>query len=175
MKYYAGIGSRETPEDILQRMQSLAYFLSTKRYVLRSGGAEGADTAFETGCDDHGGHKEIFLPWKSFNNNASSFYEPSQQALDLAEVIHPYFAVMKRPSKLLTARNMHQILGEKLDKPVMFVACWTKDGCESHETYDPKITGGTGSAIALASLKSIPVYNFYNEERFFNLMEDFFF
>jgi predicted Rossmann fold nucleotide-binding protein DprA/Smf involved in DNA uptake len=43
MKFYAGIGSRETPPDILEWMTSLAANLETMNYVLRSGGAQGAD------------------------------------------------------------------------------------------------------------------------------------
>ena len=47
MKYYTGIGSRETPKDIMQLMSKLAYKLASEGYILRSGAAQGADTAFE--------------------------------------------------------------------------------------------------------------------------------
>ena len=48
-KYFAGIGSRETPQDILKLMTKSAYRLEQLGYVLRSGGARGADKAFELG------------------------------------------------------------------------------------------------------------------------------
>jgi predicted Rossmann fold nucleotide-binding protein DprA/Smf involved in DNA uptake len=42
-KYYAGIGSRETPKDICDIMTQLAIKLANNGWVLRSGGAKGAD------------------------------------------------------------------------------------------------------------------------------------
>ena len=58
---YAGIGSRETPEGVLLKMEKIAFYLA-HRYdaTLRSGGAIGADIAFEAGCDSANGKKEIF-------------------------------------------------------------------------------------------------------------------
>ena len=54
---YAGIGSRKTPIKILKEMTKIANFLNKKGYILRSGGAIGADKAFENGS---GNKKEIF-------------------------------------------------------------------------------------------------------------------
>ena len=49
--YYAGIGSRETPEPILDIMTKLSEYIYTKTdLTLRSGGADGADAAFMKGC-----------------------------------------------------------------------------------------------------------------------------
>lgn len=42
-KYYAGIGSRSTPKDILKLFESLGRYLATCNFILRSGGADGAD------------------------------------------------------------------------------------------------------------------------------------
>jgi len=47
--YYSGIGSRSTPENILHMMGDVAYRLANKGWILRSGGADGADNAFEQG------------------------------------------------------------------------------------------------------------------------------
>ena len=44
---YAGVGSRETPPEILAEMTKIAQELATKKYSLQSGGAIGADMAFE--------------------------------------------------------------------------------------------------------------------------------
>jgi predicted Rossmann fold nucleotide-binding protein DprA/Smf involved in DNA uptake len=60
---YAGIGSRETPPDVQKLIFDIADKLAKKGYVLRSGGADGADLTFEAGCDNSNGLKEIFLPW----------------------------------------------------------------------------------------------------------------
>lgn len=61
-RYYAGIGSRESPPGILALMVEVGKFLAQKGYVLRSGGADRADKAFEQGCDQVQGQKEIYLP-----------------------------------------------------------------------------------------------------------------
>jgi predicted Rossmann fold nucleotide-binding protein DprA/Smf involved in DNA uptake len=58
--FYAGIGARETPDDVLHLMYLLGRKLATDGYVLRSGHADGADLAFEKGCDSVNGRKEIF-------------------------------------------------------------------------------------------------------------------
>ena len=50
MFYYAGIGSRETPQEFLNLFTRVAKYLSTKDCVLRSGGAKGSDKAFELGA-----------------------------------------------------------------------------------------------------------------------------
>lgn len=63
MKYYAGIGSRRTPENICQIMTKIARYLYTKDYVLRSGDADGADTTFKNGVGDK---KEIFFTMAKF-------------------------------------------------------------------------------------------------------------
>ncbi len=68
---YTGIGSRETPTGIMNLMTDTACYLSRKGVVLRSGGADGADSSFEKGAST--GLKEIYLPWKYFNKNASRF------------------------------------------------------------------------------------------------------
>ena len=49
-KYYAGVGSRSTPMHIQKLFEEIAATLAQNGYVLRSGGAEGADVAFERGC-----------------------------------------------------------------------------------------------------------------------------
>ena len=50
MLYYAGIGSRETPDHVLETMASAAQYLGKEGFTLRSGGAKGADTAFDQGA-----------------------------------------------------------------------------------------------------------------------------
>lgn len=47
---YTGIGSRETPAEILEIFEHLGAWFAKKGYTLRSGHADGADAAFENGC-----------------------------------------------------------------------------------------------------------------------------
>ena len=66
MKYYAGIGSRETPKEICNKMTEIASLLEKQDFVLRSGGAQGADHAFEIGISDQL-MMDIYLPKKIKN------------------------------------------------------------------------------------------------------------
>ncbi len=51
-KYYAGIGSRKTPPEMMSLMTDLAARLEEQGWILRSGGAIGADSAFQLGVKD---------------------------------------------------------------------------------------------------------------------------
>jgi hypothetical protein len=136
--YYAGIGSRETPDDVQQFMTTAARILEEKGYILRSGGARGADQAFERGVID-ARKKEIFLP-----------FDVCPKALYIASTIHPKWESLHDISKRLHGRNVYQILGKSFVDSVDFVICWTKGA---------KDIGGTRTAIVLARNNDIPVYN----------------
>lgn len=158
--YYAGIGSRKTPSNILTLMQSLAKKLATREYALRSGGAEGADTAFETGCDAVSGQKSIFIPWDGFNDrfpDGVSVHSLSHldnllllRVRELVQEYHPNFKKLSEGSIKLHSRNVFQVLGLSLQTPSSFVVCWTPEADGS---------GGTGMAIRLAKHYEIPVFD----------------
>jgi hypothetical protein len=161
-KIYAGVGSRETPEPILKMMFKIGVFLAKNNYILRSGAADGADTAFELGCVSVGGEKEIFLPWKGFNKHSDTGLYPNPAHFVKAQSIISHWDKLTQGAKKLHARNVGQILGEHLDSPADFVICWTPDACETKEEYGFK-TGGTGTAIKLACEYNIPVINLAKE------------
>jgi hypothetical protein len=168
--YYAGIGSRSTPPIILKKMYSLAVVLSRLGIILRSGGAEGADTAFEAGANHI---CEIYLPSPTFGYNPNrihSYPEPTYSAMVMASKHHPRWQYLKPYVQKLHARNCHQILGRNLDEPSKFVICWTSDKCESNRNRTVK-TGGTGMAIAIADEYDIPVFNLANEDRYDELLD----
>ena len=147
---YTGVGSRETPQDVLIKMRVIGKRLARDGWILRSGGADGADTAFETGCDLENGRKEIFLPWKGFNGSNSELYEIPTLAYDIASEIHPTWSNCKESVRRLHARNVCQVLGYDLDNPSNLVICWTKNGED---------VGGTRTSIILARQHNIKVYN----------------
>lgn len=160
-RFYAGVGSRETPSDVLTVMWNLGAWLAQLGWVLRSGGADGADSAFEGGCTAVGGRKEIFLPWKNFNKNKSILYTPTEEAIQLASRIHPAWGQCSRGARLLHARNTHQILGSDLATPVDMVICWTMGGGER---------GGTATAMKLAKEHRAKVYNLYESRDWWDEM-----
>lgn len=171
-KFYAGVGSRETPPDVLADMYALARALAPY-FTLRSGAADGADAAFEAGAVDARGNCDIYLPWRGFNGHASALHEVSAEALALAQTVHPRWESLGQGPKKLHARNGYQVLGQSLQDPVDFVVCWTADGCES-KAERRSSTGGTATAIVLAEANGIPVFNLQRDnsrERLVNFLD----
>lgn len=160
--YYTGIGSRETPTQVMEEMSRLALQLAPL-LTLRSGGADGADTAFEKGCRAGHGPADIYLPWAGFNTSPSGLHEVCTRALQMASTVHPAWENLNRGPQYLHGRNCYQVLGKTLDTPSEFVVCWTADGCESAKQRR-KTTGGTATAIVLAERNGIPVFNLANDE-----------
>lgn len=153
---YAGIGSRSTPRPALVLIGKLAQVLADYGLTLRSGGAQGADTAFEKGCDRSGGKKEIFLPWRGFNKNKSPLFDPPLQAQVIASFCHPNWRACREPARKLHARNCQQIYGVNLDIPVDFVLFWAPEA-------QGKVEGGTATAVTLAREMKIPTFNLWDE------------
>jgi hypothetical protein len=155
IRYYTGVGSRQTPLPVLEKMKEIAKFLAKKGWTLRSGGASGADyDGFEVGCDEAGGKKEIYLPWKGFNNNPSQLLWP-QAAWKIAEEIHPAWDRCSVNAKCMHSRNVCQCLGYVLNTPSDFLICWTENGEEK---------GGTATAIRLARKYKIKIFNLGEEK-----------
>jgi len=147
MKLYAGIGSRETPTNIIGLMSDIAHHMSAE-WILRSGAALGADTAFELGA----ANTQIWLPWLGYNGHSSRNIVTAA-AIRLAQQFHPNWKACSQGVQKMHGRNMHILLGPNLNSPVERVICWTKDGGP---------TGGTGQAIRAAMHYGIPVHNLFN-------------
>jgi len=148
MKTYAGIGARNTPPAILKQMTKIAAYLSNLGWTLRSGGATGADNAFET-CA--GENKEIYLPWPGYNGKRSAYSRPSTEALLMASSYHPNWHACSQGVRKLHARNCHIVLGPLLDDPVDMIICWTPGGLRG---------GGTGQALRMTKdYPQIAVYD----------------
>lgn len=156
-KCYAGIGSRETPPEILAVMEALGTSLGSAGWTLRSGAADGADSAFERGADRVGGAKEIFLPWPRFSGRTEA--EPGVLLMDealrpeaerISAAHHPAWRFLSFGARRLHARNALQILGPGLDCPADLVICFTPRGAGG---------GGTGQAIRIAASLGVPVFD----------------
>ncbi len=149
-KFYCGVGSRQTPDYICQAFTKFASHLSDLGYTLRSGGADGADLAFEDGANK----KQIWLPWLGFNNSKEKFIFCKELTEPVARLVinNQHWNRLSEAGKKMHCRNVHQVLGNLVDETVSeFVLCWTKDA---------EVIGGTATAIKLANLFDIPVFNF---------------
>jgi hypothetical protein len=130
-------------------MTKIAEKLQSVGYILRSGGAQGADSAFAAGAGKFVG---IWRPEHS-----------TQQSEEIAACYHPVWNKLTPYVKKLHGRNAFQVLGADLKTPSEFLICWTPDGCISHATRSVT-TGGTGTAISIASAHGIPVSNLAKAE-----------
>jgi hypothetical protein len=137
---YAGIGSRASPASIKKLMTEIASYFGIRNWVLRSGGAHGADTAFEIGCDLINGKKEIFTVDSVI----------PAQAFEIAKEFHPAWTTLNEYTKRLHGRNSMIILGPDLTTPVKLVICYTSDG---------GFSGGTGMSMFIAKKYNIPIFN----------------
>lgn len=160
--YYAGIGSRKTPEDVCRKMFTAGRAMAKLGFCLRSGGAAGADESFEAGVDDWTTSnptdqilKEIYLPWKGFRKNPSPLYGSDYAARMLARQYHPNWNIVSCAGRDFHARNCYQVLGRDLLSPSAFILCWTPQG---------KVSGGTGQALRIAQDHNIPILNFAVED-----------
>ncbi len=168
---YTGIGARKTPGKMVDfheispmaRLRLWGYNLAILGFTLRSGAADGADYAFENGCDIGKGDKEIYLPWLAFNGSESDLYYIPPEAFEIAgDIYGATWRYQKQATRKFMARNMMQVMGLGLDEPSKFILCWTPDGCNTKATRT-KDTGGTGQAIAYADEMDIPIFNFKNK------------
>lgn len=163
MIYYAGIGSRKTPEDICRKMFTAGRAMAGLGFILRSGGAAGADESFEQGvesfCEANSVStdvlREIYLPWRGFRKNQSPLWGSDKSARLLAKQYHPRWDIVSCAGRDFHARNCYQILGRDLATPSTFVLCWTPEGA---------VTGGTGQALRIAQDHGIPILNFATDE-----------
>jgi len=135
---------------------------------MRSGAAPGCDTVAEIAADkainEGHGSKEIYLPWKGFNDNNSPFYTYTHLHEEIAFKYHPNLYGQKDSTIKLMTRNSAQVLGQDCKTRTAFVACYcpVKNGVE---------IGGTSQAIRVAKAYSIPIYNIFYPEQYMNLKE----
>lgn len=170
-----GIGSRETPPADMRLLTAIGAASEKRGWRGRSGGAGGADLAFEKGFSDPR-NIDVILPWKGFlpknmtQADVDAFlgrprptsgpgagvmmsFDKAREAEAMAAKYHPAWDRCSRGARALHSRNMPQVLGLSLDRPTDVVVAWTIDG---------KATGGTGQAIRVAEDIEIPVANLKN-------------
>lgn len=161
--FYAGIGSRKTSQPFLALMERIGFHLAKRGWTLRSGGAEGADTAFERGAVDAGGATEVFLPRRGFfgrNDGVNADQLPEHAAaLVIAREHHRSWDALSPTVRQLMSRNVHQILGADLRTPSRFVVCWAPGPILDVHGRVADARGGTGQALRVAYAYRIPVFH----------------
>lgn len=196
MAYYTGVGSRETPPEVLSVMEDAAYRLARIGLTLRSGKAGGADAAFQLGVQKYyesldnevrevycSRLAEIYIPWDGFGTpGLEDFWDLSLKYIDLTlpdqidarntllSEIHPNFEALKnkRGAFALHSRNMHQVLGVNILEPRPSSFCLYYAG--EDKNGNPK--GGTASAVNLSKRYGVKTLNLNTPERL-ELLEKF--
>lgn len=179
-KYFTGIGSRKTPKYILKLMKQIARELANQGYVLRSGGAEGADNAFEEVYKELDAPMEIYLPWDGYNGRKEdgSQYILAKDLMNYESAIkitakhHPFFYLLTPSVKKLIVRDTYQVLGRDLDEKEKsrYVICWTPDECSNSDDRTHK-TGGTGQAISVADHYGVFIRNLARKDHYESLID----
>lgn len=133
-KFYAGVGNRKAPYEILDLIKVYATVLRLKGYTLRSGGAVGPDKHFQ----HYAGLKKEII-WALESHRYPAWYE-------MAERYHGGWHNCDEDARRFLARNCAIVRGYDLATPVEFVIAWTPGGSDSH-------------LIRIARAHDIPVYN----------------
>ncbi len=170
---YAGVGSRRTPPDILDAMSDIAQTLGDAGTALSTGGADGADKAFETGALRTDAPITVHTPWPGYNG-----YRPGRQPetdidvvhpsatdivrghayAELAREHHPHWDRCHRGARALFVRNVSILAGAQGDDggtlPVRAVIAYTPNGLPVGRE-----AGGTGHTLRTAAYLDIPCVN----------------
>lgn len=162
-RHYAGIGSRETPGEVLAEMATFAARMAARGWICRSGGADGADTAFEQAVPPEA--MQLMLPWRGFNGRQLGHVlgesaEQIKRAMQIAAAHHPAWGRCSLGARRLHARNVMQVLGPDLSSPSEFIACWARGHRLDAEGRVADVPGGTGMAVRIAATHGIPVLHF---------------
>jgi hypothetical protein len=138
-------------------MTKTAEQLELLGYTLRSGGASGADSAFQAGVSNSS-NMEIYLPSRSFNGRSAGSpglinyqtLETADQARATVDQYHPAPGRLSEFARHLMARNAMQVLGSDMESPCNLIVAYTPGGV---------VSGGTGQALRMAHALDIPVRN----------------
>lgn len=172
--FFAGVGSRETPPEILSLMYHVGFFMGHLGWGLSSGGAAGADDAFQRGMTDCPAcqpvrqlriylinrHWELYRPDPSRGlYNSLEFTDTWDQAIEIATAARGSFERLGPAGRDLHTRNVFQVLHHTLKRPVQQLICWAKP-----VGRHGRVNGGTNTAVTIALQHDIPVMNLYLDE-----------
>jgi hypothetical protein len=167
---YTGVGSRETPPNMQEFMNTIGRSLAKRGFRLRTGDAAGADAAFLTGALKGLEGKdtaelvrliEAYMPYTKSKAKgfASYFRGPRSDQLAALERIlvetHPKPQALYGVGRELMARNALQLLGPELNDPSDFLIGMLKPKALRRADWD---VGGTGQAFRLAKAREVPVF-----------------
>jgi hypothetical protein len=184
MRWYAGVGSRETPIEIWKLMYEVGFFMPFLGWGLSSGGAvkqpdtgpevDSADDAFYRGAlaspvMNPATMLRIYLinaRWEHYKVNPAvgllnslDYPETWQEATEIMERARGTLAGLRDAGLKLHTRNVYQVLGHDLKTPVSQLMCYARPIGNKGQ-----VKGGTNTAVQVAVQANIPVMNLYEDE-----------
>ena len=191
MKWYTGVGSRETPVEMQEFIKALAAKLAGMEFTLRSGGAKGADQAFELGWLDwyvnqspwpsgENVRAEIYTPWDGYEGHDRDglfgatkspkdvHFKVWEQAEQIAAKIHPAWDTKREdgtPVLSQGAKTLHTRNVFQVLGPHLNEPS-TMLICWAKRTRNGTIKGGTATAWKLAQEYGVPCFNLDDPEHF---------
>lgn len=172
VKYYTGIGSRDISPDTYQLLVDIGERMAEKGYVLRSGGAQGADQAFQEGaCKVDPDKTEIWLPDSTFENKrlqdakflGSNYTVPDNSTREAAEEWLIDSGVVKNirsknlKSRKLLCRNVYQVVGGTC--PILMPRKWLSSVVIYATNEEEIYKKGTRVGVWTGRHFGVPTYN----------------
>lgn len=166
MKRVALVGSRKTPESVLEVMRYVGKGFSDMGIQGISGDAIGADQAWM----EYYGDNKILLTVDKTGPNRIRWCDLSNESR-IKSVIHARTLVSNFDERedyvqKLLARDVQQILGLDCIEPVDAVFFWAPE-------RNGRVKGGTRVAVHLARRLGIPTYNLLDTKIYDRLRERF--
>lgn len=158
---FAAIGSRrlgDHPKDEAIWRSAVAAFGALAGHgievVMRTGGAEGADTA---AAQAFSGRVDVILPWRGFNGHHEGIiYSHDAEAAAYVDRLHPAPGRLSSGARLCLERDVWQVIGPPwARRDVDLVLAWTPSGM---------MAGGSAMAMRTAFSRGIPVFNIGSQE-----------
>jgi len=172
-RYVAIVGSRTTPEVVLEYMIRLGRTYTDLGIGISSGDAYDADRAGWYGAKQSKRFKEVgarIYVNKAFREgvpieemhgfiDARELHEYRHHATSMALDARGSFAGLNKFGIELHTRNVYQIHGDKLDNIVMAFILWAEPNGRD------KVKGGTNTAFQTAKKAEVPlIVNLYHQE-----------
>jgi hypothetical protein len=183
-RWYAGIGSRETPIEIWNTMYQIGRYMPFLGWGLSSGGAvKQPDSGPEVGSADDAFYQgalsspalnpasmlRIYLinaHWEHYKPNprigllnALDYPDTWDEAMRRMEEARGTLAGLRDAGLKMHTRNVYQVFGHTLRDPIKSMICYAKP-IGTRGQYK----GGTNTAIQLAKRAEIPIMNLYEDD-----------
>jgi hypothetical protein len=176
VRQVAGVGSRETPEEIKPLFLDIFECLTDDNYQLTSGDAQGPDEWAHEGAMRSSNYgligANIFLPWNGVRRHDGTYryedgkvffdaskFENWERAGEISLAARGSWEGLGRGGIALHTRNAYQVLSRSLEKPVKQIVCWAlpvgKKG---------RVRGGTNTAHQIGLDYNVPIINLATEE-----------